>query len=104
MGLLSFLTGQASEKKLKEALSNRPFLVDVRSKGEFRGGSVRGAVNIPLDRVAAEIKKFQGKENIIVFCRSGSRSNAAKGILKRNGIANVLNGGSWNRVQQVRGR
>ncbi len=104
MGLLALLTGQASKKKIKEAIDEGAFLVDVRTKSEFRGGSVKGAVNIPLDRVSVELKKFKDKKNIIVFCRSGGRSGAAKNILKSNGYANVLNGGPWTRVNQIKGR
>lgn len=76
------------------------FLVDVRTPKEFNGGSVPGAINIPLDQVPAQIEKFKKKENIVVFCRSGNRSGQAKKILEDNGITNVLNGGSWGNVKK----
>lgn len=69
-------------------------MVDVRTPGEFASGSAEGAVNIPLDVVKDQISKFRNKKSIIVFCRSGNRSVMAKGTLERNGITNVLNGGS----------
>lgn len=79
------------------------FLVDVRTPAEFAEGSAKGAVNIPLDKVEAELEQFKGKEAIVVFCRSGNRSGQAKYILEQKGIQNVINGGTWQNVamQQV---
>jgi len=76
------------------------FLVDVRTPQEFKEGSAPGAINIPLDQVPTQIDKFKGKDNIVVFCRSGNRSGQAKKILEENGITNVLNGGSWGNVKK----
>src|SRR5690606_40268929 len=59
-------------------------------------------LNIPLDSIAAQISKFKGKPHIVVFCRSGSRSAQAKNILERNGIANVINGGTWQDRKSTR--
>lgn len=77
------------------------FFVDVRTPGEFSQGSVTGAVNIPLDQVQSRIAEFKGKEEIVVFCRSGNRSGQAKAILEQNGITNVINGGSWEDVKKT---
>jgi rhodanese-related sulfurtransferase len=74
--------------------------VDVREPGEFAGGTANGAVNIPLGNIAAELNRFKGKENIVVFCRSGNRSGQAKTILEQNGFKNVINGGTWEEVNQ----
>lgn len=78
---------------------SKAFLVDVRTPGEFAEGSVPGAVNIPLNEVEARVKEFQGKGQVVVFCRSGSRSGQAKSILDANGVANVVNGGTWQQVK-----
>jgi rhodanese-related sulfurtransferase len=47
------------------------------------------------------LSKFKGKVNIVVFCRSGSRSGQAKSILEQNGFTNVTNGGTWQEVNQI---
>jgi len=94
MDLLSMLFGKKENAALETALEEGAFLVDVRTPGEFASGSAEGAVNIPLDVVKDQISKFRNKKSIIVFCRSGNRSAMAKGTLERNGITNVLNGGS----------
>ncbi|KGN69964.1 rhodanese-like domain-containing protein [Porphyromonas sp. COT-239 OH1446] len=101
-GLLKNLFSQPDNSAVLEALRGKPFLVDVRTPGEFASGSVQGAVNIPLDEVASRLKEFKGKESIIVFCRSGNRSAQAKAILDRNGIPNVLNGGTWDQVAALK--
>ncbi len=80
------------EITIKEQVQKGAFLVDVRTPEEFAGGSVKGAVNIPLDQVKQRVKEFEGKSSVIVFCRSGNRSGQAKEILEENGIKNVTNG------------
>ncbi|GAA5221386.1 rhodanese-like domain-containing protein [Membranihabitans marinus] len=84
---------------LIDILKNDAYLVDVRSPLEYSSGSVKGAVNIPLDTIKSQLPKFQNKENIVVFCRSGARSSRAKSILKNYGIEGVINGGSMQNVQ-----
>lgn len=90
----------SDNSRLTEAIKEGAFLVDVRSPGEFASGSARGAVNIPLERIASELSRFRGKSNIVVFCRSGNRSGQAMRILEQNGIRDVINGGTWQNVQQ----
>ncbi len=103
MGFLSAIFGSKDNSQLKEVIEDGAFLVDVRSSGEFASGSVKGAVNIPLDRIGSQLAKFKGKKNIVVFCQSGNRSGQAKSILEKNGVQNVINGGSWSNVNQCVG-
>lgn len=100
MSFLQSLFGGAKTADLKNLIEEGAYLVDVRGPGEFAQGSVRGAVNIPLDTITAQIAKFKNKKNIIVFCRSGNRSGQAKIILEQQGIQNVVNGGTWENVNQ----
>lgn len=89
-----------SNGSIKKAIQvqQTTFYVDVRSASEFAAGSVKGAVNIPLDQVASNINRFKNKKKIVVFCRSGNRSAKAIEILKQNGIQNATNGGSFQDV------
>jgi rhodanese-related sulfurtransferase len=71
-------------------------IIDVRTKGEYAGGNIRGSVNIPLDKIDANIGKLKNKNQaIITCCASGSRSGLAQSGLKSRGYTNVYNGGSW---------
>lgn len=101
LSIFKNLFGATDNTPLKNAIAAGAFLVDVRSPGEFSGGSVNGAVNIPLDKIQSQLAKFKGKKNIIVFCRSGNRSSQAKHILEQNGIQNVINGGTWQNVANL---
>ena len=100
-GIFKNMFAQTDNSELKEAVKNGAFLVDVRTPAEFSAGSVKGAVNVPLDKVSSQLSKFKGKKNIVVFCRSGNRSGQAKSILEQNGFQNVINGGTWQNVNQA---
>jgi phage shock protein E len=99
-GIFKNLFAPTDNSNLKEAVKNGAFLVDVRTPAEFSGGSVKGAVNIPLDKVQSQLSKFKNKKSVVVFCRSGNRSSQAKRILESNGFQNVINGGTWQNVKQ----
>jgi rhodanese-related sulfurtransferase len=101
MGIFSNLFGGNSDEKLITLVKEGAFLADVRTPSEFAEGNVQGSTNIPLDQIAANLNKFKGKENIVVFCRSGNRSSQAKSILEQNGFTNVTNGGTWKDVNNI---
>ena len=100
-GLLKSLFGSTDNTQLIEAIKEGAFLIDVRTPAEFSGGSVKGATNIPLDRISTQLAKLKNKKSIVVFCRSGGRSSQAKTILEQNGFKNIINGGTWNDVNDV---
>jgi rhodanese-related sulfurtransferase len=99
--LTQTLSQKAKTTELKRVLKKRPFLVDVRTPDEFAQGTVKGAVNIPLDQIQNQLPKFKGKKNIVVFCRTGNRSTQAKAILEQNGFTNITNGGTWQDVNAI---
>lgn len=70
-------------------------VIDVRTSGEFMGGSFPNAINIPLDNMMAGEGEFGEnlEREIVVFCASGARSAYAQQVLTRRGYTNVVNGG-----------
>ncbi len=98
--LIKSLFGPKETIDFKSIIANGAMLVDVRNTDEYKSGHVKGSVNIPLDQVANKINQFKGKKQIVVFCRSGNRSRMAQSILSSNGITNVINGGSWQDINQ----
>jgi phage shock protein E len=71
-------------------------ILDVRSKGEYSGGHIKGSINISVDTLKNNLNKIKDKNKpIITCCASGMRSATAKSILKSKGYAEVYNGGSW---------
>ena len=70
-------------------------IIDVREPAEFATGHVNGAVNVPPSQLLAGSKLLKGVSKdteIILYCRSGNRSNVAKNILNQLGFTNVTNG------------
>lgn len=100
MNIFQKLFSETPKVDLKAMVEGGAFLVDVRTPGEFAEGHVKGSVNIPLDSVVSQLEKFKNKKSIIVFCRSGNRSEQAKSILEQNGIKAVVNGRTWQDVNQ----
>jgi rhodanese-related sulfurtransferase len=100
--LISKLFGTGNSDELKQIINDNAFLVDVRTPEEYKAGHVQGSVNIPLHSISNNLKKFKDKKHIVVFCRSGMRSSQAKSILEQNGFKNVINGGTWNKINQIK--
>lgn len=88
-------TSSAEARKLVEAGAR---LIDVRSPAEFGGGHLPGAVNIPLDQLAARAAELKKSDKpIVLYCASGMRSGQAKRILAGAGIAGLHDLGAMSR-------
>ena len=61
-------------------------LLDVRTEAEFGEGHIDGAVNIPVEALAARLAEVPGDRTVVVYCRSGRRSAHAAGILRAAAI------------------
>ena len=73
-------------------------IVDVRTPMEFMGGSVAGAMNIPLNEIPNRIDELKKlKTPLILCCASGMRSGQAANFLSHQGVS-CVNGGSWMEV------
>ena len=84
-----------------QLMADGAIILDVRTTGEFSNGHIKGSINIPVDKLAANLHKLKAKNKpIITCCASGARSAAAKGILKSNGYASVHNGGAWQSLNR----
>lgn len=86
---------------IKEALAAGALLIDVRTPGEFATGNIKGSINIPVDRLNNEISTLKADKPIIVYCRSGARSMAAKKMLMNKGFKKIVDGGSINDVNKL---
>ena len=69
-------------------------LIDVRTPEEHQDGGIAGAVNIPLQVVGQQIgTAAQPEDTIVLYCRSGGRSDMAARILRSMGYAKAYNMG-----------
>jgi rhodanese-related sulfurtransferase len=77
-------------------------VIDVREPSEYQTGHVAGALNIPPSELmngAEELNTVPKDSHIIVYCRSGSRSNVASNILTNLGFTNITNGINKEQVE-----
>ncbi|PKL18260.1 MAG: rhodanese-like domain-containing protein [Spirochaetae bacterium HGW-Spirochaetae-5] len=99
---LSFKSGCGLDSRaaVKELIDNGALVVDVRTPEEYAAGHYENSVNIPLGELESKIDLFGSKDNnIVVYCRTGNRSEKAKIILERYGFKNVTNGGGLKDMQ-----
>lgn len=97
---LKSLFGLGPKVDYAELIRKGAIVLDVRTKSEYAGGHIRGSLNIPVDQLGNNTKRFTDKnKTIITCCASGMRSGAAKSMLKSKGYTQVYNGGSWMSLQ-----
>ncbi|MER5772074.1 rhodanese-like domain-containing protein [Streptomyces sp. NPDC001985] len=73
-------------------------VIDVRTPGEYAGGHIPTALNIPLDsldRALPALREAAGRGGLLLVCASGARSRNACALLAREGVtAATLEGGT----------
>ena len=94
---LKNLLGIGKRKELLlEYIRRGPYIIDVRTPQEYRGGHIQQAVSIPIELISKNADKIRkmGKP-VITCCQTGSRSGRAARRLRRKGIPEAINGGGW---------
>lgn len=61
-------------------------MIDVRLPEEYREGSLRGAINVPLSQLRQKAAELDPGHKYIVFCQSGRRCSAAAFLLSQRGF------------------
>ena len=81
-----------AKSAIAEALAQLDvFILDVRSPGEYAGGHVDGAINVPVDEIdRIEAILAEKDRQIIVHCAAGVRSARAVSRLKEMGYTKIL--------------
>lgn len=70
------------------------YLIDIRSKEDFKAGHVKGAINIPLNRIELIENRIRDKEaHLYIVGSYENRINKAKKPLKKMGYSNVTMSG-----------
>lgn len=91
--------GSAGEKwditatELERKLENDEdlHLIDVREPHEREISDIEGSECIPMGELASRMSKLDSAEEIVLFCKSGTRSSRALGILTGAGFRKVKN-------------
>lgn len=80
--------------ELKQKIDNNESFtfLDVRDSFEANISNIDiESVQIPLDNLKEQVEKLDQQSEIVVMCRSGSRSETACELLEEAGFANVAN-------------
>lgn len=85
---------RVSKKEFKEKLAKLEDvqLIDVRTPGEFKGGTIKGAKNIDFrsENFETEISKLDKSKPVMIFCQAGGRSARALTQFEELGFTFVL--------------
>lgn len=76
------------------ALAAKPetvVFVDVRNAGELNEGYVKGSENIPIKELSRRAQNLPKDKSLLVYCRSGRRSELASKYLVSQGFTRVYN-------------
>ena len=83
------ITAQELASKLEASGSLR--LIDVREPHELEISHLEGAELIPLGQFASRLSELDSSEEIVLFCKAGTRSTRALEILASAGFKKVKN-------------
>lgn len=100
--VLVCLVGCSKEKKEvnemdKIIAKNNYIIVDVRTDEEYNESHVKGSINIPYDEIS-ENTNLDKTKTILVYCKSGVRSNKAYNTLKELGY-DVIDLGAFDKIE-----
>lgn len=65
--------------------------IDVRTPMEYQAQRIKQFKNIPLQTLRKELGQLDRNKEIVLICRSGSRSMRAARILKKAGFPKITN-------------
>jgi glyoxylase-like metal-dependent hydrolase (beta-lactamase superfamily II)/rhodanese-related sulfurtransferase len=66
-------------------------VLDVRERGESSGGSVPGAIAMPLSELQGRLDEIERGPTVLVYCKSGYRSSIASSLLQAGQRVRVIN-------------
>jgi hydroxyacylglutathione hydrolase len=92
---LQTITVHDLANQLKLPSSQRPFVLDVRTDGEWAGGHIEHAHHIHGGLLQERFSEVPKDRSIAVICGTGYRASIAASFLNREGyptVANVLGG------------
>jgi phage shock protein E len=90
--------GKVSRAKAHEVVEHGGLLVDVRTEEEYVSGHIDNAVNVPLQELPGKAPALVAERKpIVVYCRSGMRSGAARRLLRDAGASHVYDLGAMSR-------
>ena len=86
-------------EQMSETFKDKTYvIIDVRQDYEYNKEHILDAVNIPLGEIETITQKYAKDTNIILYCRSGNRSNQAALKLIELGYKNIYDLGGIDSI------
>ena len=84
-----------TSKEAQSMMSDDVMILDVRTQEEFDGGHIRNAILLPYDEIGERAESVIKDKNltVLVYCRTGRRSEIAARELIDMGYTNVFDFG-----------
>ena len=86
-------------KAARSAVQKGAIILDVRTVKEHREKHIEGSVNIPIQYLDRLYTRIPRDKEIVVYCRTGSRSSVAAEFLRKEGwkVYDVASQEDWER-------
>jgi adenylyltransferase/sulfurtransferase len=85
------ITAPELAELLTNGNGNSPHLIDVREPHELEISRLEGADLIPLGQLASRLSELDSAEDIVLFCKAGTRSARALELLASAGFRKMKN-------------
>jgi len=72
---------------VNQKLNDGALLLDVRSEREFDAGRLDGSFNVPLEKLEMISRNMDKNKEVLLYCRSGVRSQMATDYLRSLGFS-----------------
>ncbi len=69
----------------------KPFLLDVREPSEYKICAMDDSINVPLARIPEAIGHFDPKQEYVLICHHGVRSQHAGAFMAAQGFEKLIN-------------
>ena len=80
-----------SAQEAKDKIDGGAQIVDVRTPGEYTGGHVPGAINIPHMSIVARKGELATDKELVFICQVGQRSALAAEFAAASGFKDLYN-------------
>lgn len=80
-----------------QVINQGALVVDVRTEQEFAEGHLENALHIPHDQIIKHLDQLRSKSSagIVLYCKSGGRSDFAMKLLKSENFEQLYNAGGY---------
>ena len=90
------MTDSMNCDEVQTLLTRGAQLVDVRTPGEYAAGALPGAANLPVEAIYQWVNHLDREKPVLLYCRSGARSAAARNFLRSIGFGEAYNLGAYS--------